>query len=129
MRATHKWSRRTCVRAQRTVTDLVTLFALLISGTLPAQQAQLEPDHSYLPFNGFVPDSVTAIKIADAILVPIYSERDIAKERPLHAKLVGDVWSVEGTLPCGTEGACIGGVAVSEISKKDGRVLRVSHGK
>lgn len=105
------------------------LFSLLASGSLSAQQAQLEPKHSLLPPNGVGPDSVTAIKIAEAVLVPIYSERVIAKERPLHAKLVGDVWAIEGTLPCGPEGACVGRVAVVEISKKDGRILRVSHSK
>jgi hypothetical protein len=129
MRSTREVTRRPRVGAQLAVIGIVTLLMLLASNTLPAQQAQPEAKHSYLPPNGYVPDSVTAIKIAEAVLVPIYSEREIAKERPFHAKLVGDVWTVEGTLSCASKDDCFGGVAVVEISKRDGRILRVSHGK
>ena len=105
------------------------VFAMVASVRLSAQTVHSEPKHSYTPANGFVPDSATAIRIAEAVLVPIYSERVVAKERPFRAKLVGEVWIVEGTLPCEGAGDCIGGAAVVEISKKDGRILRVSHGK
>jgi NTF2 fold immunity protein len=105
------------------------VFALAAPVHMSAQTVQAEAKHSYTPANGLVPDSATAVRIAEAVLVPIYSESVVAKERPFRATLVGEVWIVEGTLPCDGTGDCVGGVAVVEISKKDGRVLRVSHGK
>lgn len=86
--------------------------------------------HSYLPPNGFVPDSMTAVRIAEAVLAPIYPVKVLNAERPFKARLSGDTWTVEGTLPRGARGfVSVGGVAVVEISKTDGRILRVSHGK
>jgi hypothetical protein len=105
------------------------VLALVAPARLSAQAVQSEPKHSYTPVNGFVPDSATAVKIAEAVLVPIYSGSVVAKERPFRAKLVGEVWIVEGTLQCKWAARCSGGVAVVEINKKDGRILRVSHGK
>lgn len=73
---------------------------------------------------GYVPDSTTAIKIAEAIWLPIYGE-GIYKKKPFVARLKdGKVWIVEGTL---LEGK--GGVPYIEIQKKDCRVLKVLHGK
>lgn len=80
--------------------------------------------HRFVPPNGFVPDAQTAIKIAQAVWLPIYGER-VLRENPFKATLQGDVWTVEGSLPKGT----LGGVAIAEISKTDARILRVSHGQ
>ena len=44
----------------------------------------------------------------------------------LKAKLENGIWHVSGSLP---KGSVKGGVAVAEISKSDGRIIRVSHGK
>jgi len=46
-------------------------------------------------------------------------------ERPFSAKLTGNVWRVTGHLPSDVDG----GVAEAWIDKRDGRVLRVTHGK
>lgn len=74
--------------------------------------------------NGYVSDENTAIKIAEAIWLPIYGE-EIYKEKPFHAKLQGDsIWIVEGTLHDE-----LGGVACAEIQRKDGKILKVIHGK
>jgi hypothetical protein len=86
--------------------------------------AQAAKPHSYVPPNGFVPDSVTAVRVAVAIWTPIYGEKQIALEKPYHAELRGGVWTVVGHLPAGH----VGGVAIAEISKSDARVLRISHG-
>jgi len=81
---------------------------------------------SYTPLDGFVPNEQTAIRIATAIWIPIYGAENIAREKPYKATLRADgVWLVRGSLPKGW----IGGVAEAEISKVDGRVLRVFHGK
>lgn len=82
--------------------------------------------HSYSPPNGVVPDEKTAIRIAEAVWIPIYGEK-VLEERPFVAKLIdGNKWYVYGTLP---KKYNVGGVAEIEISKSDGKILRISHGK
>jgi|SRR5947209_3259398 len=83
-------------------------------------------EQSYVPPKGFVPDEQTAVRIAEAVLGPIYGEEQIARERPFTAVLKGEIWTVEGHLPASQNK---GGVALAEISKLDGRILRVTHGK
>jgi hypothetical protein len=84
-----------------------------------------EKEHNYKPKEGYVPDEKTAIKIAKAVWIPIYGEKQIQDEKPFKARLKNGVWIVTGTLPIGM----VGGVAIAEISKDDARVIRVSHGK
>jgi hypothetical protein len=80
---------------------------------------------SFMPAGGFVPDAATAIKIAEAVWLPIYG-KEVLNEKPYTARLIGkDVWVVEGSLRKGWDG----GVAYIEISKRDGRILEVIHGK
>jgi hypothetical protein len=81
----------------------------------------------YLPDNGFVPDAATAIKIAEAVWIPIYGQKQIEEERPFKAKLVqnGSVWLVYGTLPEGW----VGGTAVVRIRKSDGKIIYLTHEK
>ena len=81
--------------------------------------------HNFKPKDGYVPDSKTAVKIAVAVWEPIYGEEQIAKEKPYRATLAGGVWTIKGSVPASMPG----GVAVAEIAKDDGRILRVSHGK
>jgi NTF2 fold immunity protein len=84
-----------------------------------------EPEHSYVPDEGFIPSKEVAIKVAVAVWGPIYGAEKIAKEKPYRATLTDGVWTVEGSLPKGSKG----GVALARIAKKDGRILRVTHGK
>lgn len=86
------------------------------------------------PKDGFVPNSATAEKIAEAVLSPVYGEKKIESERPFTAKLKDGVWTVSGTLRCpgghgGSTTQCTGGVAVVQISKDDGRVISMNHYK
>jgi hypothetical protein len=86
--------------------------------------------HNYIPPAGYVPDSATAMRIPEAVWLPIFGEKQIAQERPFVATLKDGVWTVVGSLPTPPPGFAVkGGVAEIEISKQDGRVLRVSHGK
>jgi len=78
----------------------------------------------YVPSEGFVPDKSTAIKIATAVWFPIYGER-IYKKKPYKIKLLKGIWIVEGSMSKDVEG----GVPYIEIQKKDGKILKVSHGK
>ncbi len=80
---------------------------------------------SVIPVNGRVPNEETAIRIAEAVWLPIYGN-DIYNSKPFHAKLISDsIWVVEGTLPEGH----LGGVPYAAIQKKDGKVLKISHGQ
>jgi hypothetical protein len=79
------------------------------------------------PEAGFVPDQDTAVRIAEAVWIPIYGEKNILDQRPHRAILDGDVWKVTGTLHCASGSLCVGGSAYAEISRNDGRVLYVVH--
>ncbi len=88
----------------------------------------------YKPKAGYVPDAATAIGIAEAVLVPVYGKEQIESERPFAATLKDEVWIVGGTLHCsdgkgGDTTLCAGGVATVKISKSDGRILYMMHGK
>ena len=50
----------------------------------------------YLPENGFVPNQATAIKIAEAVLVPIYGQKTIDGEKPFRVSLDDQIWVVKG---------------------------------
>lgn len=73
---------------------------------------------------GYVPDELTAIKIAEAIWLPIYGEK-IRDYEPFKASLSGDsTWVVTGTIHTSE-----GGAPFAFIQKKDGRILDVYHEK
>jgi hypothetical protein len=89
---------------------------------------------SQQPKAGYVPDSSTAVAIAEKALIPVYGEKKIASERPFTATLRGNVWTVAGSLHCsdgegGTTTLCVGGVAVVRIKKSNGRILSMIHTK
>jgi hypothetical protein len=86
---------------------------------------QYVPKGGYKPEKGYAPDAQTAIKIAEAVLAPIYGEEHIQNERPFRASLKNGVWVVTGTLPKNEKG----GAAVASISKDTGGVLGVLHYK
>jgi NTF2 fold immunity protein len=86
------------------------------------------------PSRDYVPDSATAVKIAEAVLVPVYGEKLIESEKPFTAKLEKNIWTVSGTLRCpdghgGTTTHCVGGTAEVRISKVDARIISMIHYK
>jgi hypothetical protein len=123
----------------RTGKRVLWLFAMSIAlcgmaagrmGGMATSELYAEEAHSYVPPNGFVPDAMTAIRIAEAVLIPVYGQETIATEKPLVATLDGNVWTIHGTLRQGEGGGFTrGGVAVVQLSKTDARVLRMTHGK
>jgi len=89
---------------------------------------------AYKPPSGYVPDSATAVKIGEAVLIHVYGRKQIESELPLNAHLKDGIWIVTGTLRCpdgkgGTTTECDGGVAVVQISKSDGRIFSMTHYK
>jgi hypothetical protein len=74
--------------------------------------------------DGYVPNEVTAIKIAEAIWFPIYG-KEIYDYKPFKAELIGGkIWKVYGTVH--TEK---GGSPIAEIQKNDCKVIKVIHEK
>lgn len=72
----------------------------------------------------YVPDAETAVKVAEAIWLPIYGGK-IYDNKPFVATLKdSSVWIVEGTLK-----STKGGVPYIEIQKSDCKILKVFHGK
>jgi hypothetical protein len=97
-----------------------------VTAAVVAAAAAPGPAPSRVPPNGFVPDAATAARIAEAVWIPIWGEAQVASEKPFKVTLKGDVWTVKGKdLPPLT----FGGVAEADISKSDGRILRVIHGQ
>ena len=89
-----------------------------------------------VPKRNFVPDSETAVAIAEAVFTPVYGKKQIESERPFKATLKDEVWTVAGTLYCpnGEPQAdklptCDGGVAVVKISRLDARIISLTHYK
>ena len=50
------------------------------------------------PRRDFVPDAETAVRVAEAVFIPIYGKKQVASEKPFHARLEQDHWVVAGTL-------------------------------
>jgi hypothetical protein len=107
---------------------LIIAIAVLAAG-MAAADSQTQQVPSVRPKAGFVPNAETAVKVGEAVLMPIYGEDQIVGERPFKATLHGDVWTVTGTLHCeGPPGTtCPGGTAVVKISKTSGQILFMMH--
>lgn len=105
-------------------------FLLVVIGIAVAhsQEPQEPKEASFKPENGFVPNAETAVKIGEAVLIPVYGEATINRERPFKATRQGEVWRVTGTLNCGAT-ECEGGTAVVRISKTSGEILFMGHYK
>ena len=104
---------------------------LTVSLTVSQDRTRQQETRGSRLSGAYVPDAVTAVKIAEAVLIPVYGEQKIVSERPFTAKLDGDVWTVDGTLYCGDGkiGTCFGGAARVKLSKKDARILFMIHYK
>lgn len=84
----------------------------------------VQEEDQWKPEGGYVPDEETAIKIAVAVWIPIYGKEHIERKAPFKAVLKDCTWYVKGSLPQGWKG----GVPEAQISKDDGRILKVEHG-
>ncbi|HEV1994522.1 MAG TPA: NTF2 fold immunity protein [Candidatus Acidoferrum sp.] len=104
------------------------LAALALAVTVATGFSQTTEESSVRPRDGFVPNAETAVKIGEAVLIPVYGEKQIDSERPFTANLHGDIWIVTGTLNCGAP-RCDGGTAIVKISKASGQILFMMHYK
>jgi len=101
------------------------LFASLLTALAVSSEASEPGQRAQMPIDALVADEVTATRIAEAILAPIYGENILVEQQPLIANLVGDVWQINGTILPHSFGRRIH----IEISKRDGRVLQVTLGR
>ncbi len=109
------------------MTRLIMAIPLLVAATIAAF-SQVSRDGNVKPKEGFVPDAKTAEKIAEAVLIPVYGEKQIRQEEPFKALRRGNIWTVTGALNCGAPN-CDGGTAVVEVSKTSGEILSMVHYK
>lgn len=91
----------------------------------PGRDTTIDGKHHFIPRDGIISDSVTAVRVGEVILRSVYGLEQIKRQSPLQARLHDQNWIVEGTLRPGT----LGGTALIVLSGRDGRVVRVSHGE
>jgi hypothetical protein len=72
-----------------------------------------------------IPDSITAVQVAEPVLFKIYGKPTITSERPYETYLVNHYWVVMGTLPKGW----LGGTFLLVLDARDGRIIRITHGR
>ena len=108
---------------------IIAISVLAAVVTIAYSRTQQTP--SVRPKEGFVPNAETAVKVGEAVLMPVYGKEKILGERPFGAALQGDVWTVQGTLHCGGPPGtlCNRGTAVVKISKTSGGILFMMHYK
>jgi hypothetical protein len=104
-----------------TLAKICAFLALVFIGSTSMRAAPQLP-RSW-PDQGPVATEAAAIIIAIKLWTPIYGADHIAREKPYHATLKHDVWTVMGSVPRGAAG----GAAVLKIRKSDGKVLLLSH--
>ena len=96
------------------------LAACAVFMVLPsAYSSGQKSENTSLPSRGVVPNEITAVKIGEAVFLPIYGEEEVAKYRPYEATLKDGVWTVFGTLKPNRRG----GTPTITIQKSDGKVL------
>ena len=80
---------------------------------------------SKLSSDTLIRDKETAISIAEIILFKTYNKALITSERPYECYLIDGYWFLRGTLPK----TFTGDVFELLMSAKDGRVIKMVHGK
>ncbi len=74
-----------------------------------------------------MPTETVALKIAEAVIEPVYGAKCLKEERPLKARLIGGEWHVKGSAPTNTD--WMGGVVEVHINKTNGCITLMKHGK
>lgn len=110
-----KWSNE--YMSLRPLTTCAILF-VLVSFSLGSDKKAENPN---LPSRGVVPNEITAVKIAEAVFLPIYGEEVVSKYRSYEASLKDGIWTVFGTLKLNARG----GTPTLTIQKSDGKVLDI----
>src|SRR5882672_7518154 len=75
-----------------------------------------QPYAGYRPQNGFVPNEETALKIATAVLLPVYGDKLVLSPDAFKVSLKKDSWTVQGRLNCAVP-ECAGDVVEVEVAR------------
>lgn len=94
----------------------------LENASLQLKEALTNPD--VFP-STIIPDSETAIFIAENILFKIYGKSNIQKQKPYKVDKIENYWIVNGSSPKNT----VGGNFLIILDANDGKVIKIEHGK
>lgn len=83
---------------------------------------------TYIPPGGYIPDAETAVRVAVAILAPVYGEQLILSQRPFQVSLVNELWKVRGYSKSESRTERVGRFEI-DIDKISGRVVRMHHSR
>lgn len=72
-----------------------------------------------------IKDNMTAIGVTEPILFSFYGKDNITSQRPYETFLIDNHWIINGTLPRERRG----GRFLIILDARDGRILRMTHGK
>jgi hypothetical protein len=72
-----------------------------------------------------IKDSVTAVAIVEPVLFNIYQKENILGQRPYEVYHLDHYWVVSGTMPKES----LGGTFLVIIDDRNGKLLRITHGK
>jgi hypothetical protein len=106
------------------------MVTLLASNLLATATIQASPRR-----DDALPDSRTAVRVGYVLLSRRFGKQAIDRELPLRVGLDGNVWKVRGRIEKsrGIRGntlhVVLGGIAEIDLDRRDGRVLRLEHGK
>src|SRR5262247_1703183 len=98
---------------------LLTIAALCLSSASLAQNVPKIFECN----GGVVSDKETAIRIAEAILSPVYGEKAIREQQPYQVTLKDGKWTVDGTVPPGF----VRGSFHIVILQSDARVVEIGY--
>ncbi|HEX9281357.1 MAG TPA: NTF2 fold immunity protein [Candidatus Udaeobacter sp.] len=104
---------------RRCISYLVIATALLLSASFAQNASEL-----FERKGGLVRDKETAIRIAEAILFPIYGEKSIRAQQPYRVRLENGKWTIDGAPP---PRGFAGGSFHVVILQRDARVLEIGH--
>jgi hypothetical protein len=90
-----------------------------------AEDSYKYSSHHYTAPAGLVTSPAAAAGIAEIVAKTVYGEEQIQEQKPLIVSFNRDIWYVRGQ----RKKASFGGVVEIEVSKIDGRILRISHGQ
>lgn len=105
-------------------TRLVLLIAIVCGSLASLSLGQNIPE-LFERKGGLIPDERTAVRIAEAILFPIYGEKQIRSQRPYKVKQRDGKWIIDGASP---PAGFTGGSFHIVILQRDGRVVEIGHG-
>ncbi len=80
------------------------------------------------PTRPCVPDAKTAARVAYSVSAALYGEKIINAELPFKCILKDNVWMVVGAMPSKAK-RMTGGTVTVKISRLDGRIIGIIHGK